>query len=160
MKKLLLLTTLLATSAMADIPSGHYVLDKIECTDGKVLKLGGKFMQYQVTLDVSEGEMKMTALAKSASWSPFKLDCAQTNVGKFSYVGETQYEGYLAMDTVECNAGAWETILKKQKFGVEEQGVFDYTVNGNKLTIKNDNTTKLYSCKKTNSIPVYYYTKK
>src|SRR5690606_18304555 len=118
MKNLFLGLALIATNAFAEIPSGRYVLDKIICTDGAELKLGGKFMQYDVTLEVEEGLMKMTALAKSASWSPFKLDCTQVNVGKFSYVGETQYEGYLAPEIIKCNAKAWETILNKQKFGV------------------------------------------
>lgn len=160
MKMLLVFALLFSVNCFADIPQGHYVLDKIECSDGKVLKLGGKFMQYHITLDVTDHEMLMTAKATSASWSPFKLECTQTNKGKFSYIGETQYEGYLAMDVVDCNAKAWEAILKKQKFGVEEQGIFDYEVNGDKLVISNKETQTLYSCKKTGSIPVYHYTKK
>lgn len=160
MKTLVLGLALISTSLMAEIPTGKYILDKIVCTDGKELKLGGKFMQYDVTLDVEEGVMKMTALAKSASWSPFKLDCTQVNVGKFSYVGESQYEGYLLPEVVKCNASAWEAILNKQKFGVEEQGLTEYKIDGNKLSIKNLETKTLYSCKKTNSIPVYHYTKK
>jgi len=160
MKKMALLFLLLSTSVFADIPHGRYVLDKIQCASGDVLKLGGKFMVYKVTLDITDADMKMTAIAKSGSWAPFKLDCTQVNTGKYSYRGDTQYEGDLALDSVKCNAKTWEKILRKQLFGVEAQGVFNYTVSGNKLTISNPNTiTKYKTCKKANSYPIYHYTK-
>ncbi|OUR99801.1 hypothetical protein A9Q84_01875 [Halobacteriovorax marinus] len=160
MKKLALLFLILSTSVFADIPVGHYELDKIMCSNGEALKLGGKFMSYTIALDVTEIDMKMTAVAKSASWSPFKLFCTQINVGKFSYIEDNKYEGYLALNSVKCNAKIWEGRLRKHAFGIEEQGVFTYTVVGNKLTIQNPETVTKYSCKKTGSFPIYHYTLK
>lgn len=160
MKKLGLLLILLSTSVLADIPAGHYELDQIKCADGNELKLGGKFMTYKIALDVTDGEMKMTAVAKSGSWAPFKLYCTQINTGKFSYIEDDKYEGYLSLSSVKCNAKIWEGRLKKHAFGIEEQGVFTYSVSGNKLTIQNPDTVTKYSCKKTGSYPIYYYTKK
>jgi hypothetical protein len=159
MKALAFLLVLVSISSFADIPTGKYRLEKIQCKSGKVLKLGGKFMQYNVTLDVTDADMKMTAIAKSADWAPFKLNCTQINFGKFSYSGDSQFSGSLPMTSVKCNAKTWENILRKQLFGVEAEGVFTYNVSGNKLTIENSNTITKYSCEKTNSYPVYHYTK-
>lgn len=154
-----LLVTLTALTSFAQIPQGKYTLSKIECSDGKVLKLGGKFMIYNVSLEVGAEDMKMTAVAKNAKWAPFKLDCTQVNTGKYKITSDTQYEGSLALTSVKCNAKAWEGILNKQHFGVEEQGVFDYEVSGNELQIFNPATFTPYSCKDTNSYPIYFYKK-
>lgn len=155
MKTLVLL--LLTMTTFAQIPSGKYTLEKIECSDGKILKIGGKFMIYTVTLDVSEEKMKMTAIAKSAKWAPFKLDCTQVNEGEFKVVSSSQYEGSLPLASVKCNAKTWEGILNKQHFGVEEQGIFDYEVTDSGLVIFNPATATPYSCKDTNSYPIYHY---
>lgn len=160
MKKLVLLLALLSSQVRADIPTGHYELDQIKCSDGKVLKLGGKFMTYKIALDITDVGMKMTAVAKSAKWAPFKLLCTQTNEGKFSYIEEDKYEGYLSLTGVKCNAKIWENRLRKHAFGIEEQGVFNYTSENGKLVIHNEETVTKYSCKKTNSYPIYYYSKK
>lgn len=157
--KTLLLGLFLSMNALAQIPTGSYILEKIQCKGDKTLKLGGKFMQYKITLDVTEGLMKMTAVAKNGSWAPFKLRCTQINEGKFSYTGDNTYEGNLGLLSVKCNAATWENILRKQLFGVEDQGNFEYHVNGNKLTIENPDTITKYSCEKTNTYPVYHYIK-
>jgi len=158
--KFLFTLLFIASIANASLPQGNYVLKKIQCSNGEDLKLGGKFMLYDVSFDITDVDIKMTAIAKSAKWAPFKLDCTQVNVGKYSLIGDNQYEGYLAVDTVNCNAKAWESILRKQLFGVEEQGVFTYEVDGEELKISNPDTVTPYSCKKTGSYPIYIYTKK
>lgn len=158
--KFFLLLSLLMSSAFAHIDDGHYVLDTIECSDGTTLNMGGKFMTYNLTLDVTGNELKMIARVQSNKWAPFKVNCTQVNLGKFSYTGVNQYEGYLDMVSAECNANIWVGILEKQKFGVEEQGTFDYEVNGNKLKISNKDTITRYSCGKTGAYPIYFYTKK
>ncbi len=158
MKKMtLLFLSLMAMSAAADIPDGRYLLEKIECSTGKVLKQGGKFVTYQLFLDINAPVMKMTALAKSGSWAPFKLDCTQINEGSFIYTQEGKYEGDLPNTSVKCNADAWTNILKKRLFGVEEFGTFDYELNGDKLTISNPNTVTKYSCEETGGYPIYHY---
>lgn len=159
MTKLSLVLALLSFNAFATIPTGKYQVDKIQCSTGKVMKLGGKFMVYKIFLDVGEGEMVMTAKANSGSWAPFKLNCTQVNKGTFTYTQENKYEGELPNVSVKCNASVWTSILKKKLFGVETYGEFDYTVNGDKLTISNPNTVTKYSCAKTGGYPVYHYTK-
>ncbi len=156
-----LITFLVATSIMAAIPSGKYKLDKIVCTSGKELKLGGKFMVYTVTLDVTASDMRMTAIAKSGSWAPFRIDCTQTNYGKYSMINGSSYQGYLALENVACNNQAWTNRLRKRPFGAQDtEVVHGYSVSGNSLQIKAMNTTNNFrSCEKTNSYPVYYYTK-
>lgn len=156
----LLMALFFGLSVLAQIPTGNYKLEKIVCSDGKVLKLGGKFMIYDVSLEIFESEMKMTAIAKNAKFAPFKLNCTQVNKGSYTITSETNYEGSLPLFSVKCNAKAWESILNKQHFGVEEQGVFDYEVDGNKLVLFNPATATPYSCKDTNSYPVYHYIKK
>lgn len=160
MKKLLIALTILISNSHADIPSGRYILEKIQCTSGTKLKLGSDSMKYSISLDVSEGEMTMTAILKADYWSTIKLNCTQINKGTFSYSGDSQYNGYLALDYAKCNNFLYTKILKMNAFGTEEQGTFNYTVNGTKLTISNPDTKTLYStCKKTNSYPVYHYNK-
>ncbi len=160
MKSLMLL--LLATftlSAGAVIPKGLYKVDKIQCKSGYSLKLGGKFMEYSVMLNVLETELVMSVKAKSGSWAPFKLNCDQVNRGKIVYTAENKYEGDLPMVKAKCNAETWTNIIKKKQFGVEEYGVFNYKVSGKKLTIWNPNTINKYKCTKSGDYPVYYYTK-
>lgn len=157
--KLVLLVSILSLSVFANIPEGRYQIEKIQCSTGKVLKLGGKFMVYKIFLDVGEGVMKMTATANSGSWAPFKLNCTQVNEGTFTYTQEGKYEGELPNTLVECNAPAWTRIMKKKLFGVEEFGTFDYQVVENKLTISNPDTVTKYSCDKTEGYPVYHYIK-
>ncbi|EQC48016.1 hypothetical protein [Bacteriovorax sp. Seq25_V] len=159
MKKMILALLVMASSVSAALPQGSFILQKIQCSNGEDLKLGGKFMQYDVRFDISDAEIKMTAIAKSAKWAPFKLDCTQINLGKYSLIDDNKYEGFLAVDSVECNAKAWESILRKQLFGVEEQGVFTYSVNGDELRVFNEQTVTPYSCKKTGSYPIYIYKK-
>lgn len=159
MKLFTVLMLLVSMSAMATIPTGRYKVEKIQCTTGKVMKLGGKFMVYTIYLDVSDRDMVMTAHAKSGSWAPFRLDCTQVNKGTFTYTQENKYEGELPNVSVKCNADRWTNILKKKLFGVEEFGEFTYSVDGNKLTISNPNTITKYSCDKDGGYPVYYYVK-
>jgi hypothetical protein len=157
--KLSLIVLLLSFSAMANIPHGRYQVEKIQCTTGKVLHLGGKFMVYKIFLDVTEGNMRMTATANSGSWAPFKLNCTQVNEGTFTYTQEGKYEGDLPNTLVKCNAQAWIRIMKKKLFGVEKFGTFDYKITGNKLTISNPDTMTKYSCEKTGGYPIYHYKK-
>lgn len=159
MKLLALLTILVSTQVLANIPTGKYKADKIQCKTGKALKLGGKFMVYTITLDVTDTNMVMTAKAKSGSWAPFKLNCTQVNKGSYVYTQENKYEGDLPNTSVKCNAAAWTAILKKKLFGVEKYGEFNYKVKGKKLTIYNKNTITKYSCDKAGDYPIYYYTK-
>lgn len=150
---------LASATAFATIPEGRYKVDKIQCKTGKQLKLGGRFMVYSLLLDVGATSWKMTAKAKSGSWAPFRLDCTQINRGKFTYTAEGKLEGDLPNESVECNAAAWTEILKRRLFGVEEFGVFNYKIQGNKLEIYNPNTVTKYSCDAAGDYPVYYYTK-
>lgn len=160
MKKFLVLSLLLiSVTAMANIPTGKYKVEKIQCNTGHVMKLGGKFMVYEIYLDVTDHEMIMTANADSGSWAPFKLHCTQVNKGSFVYTAEGKYEGDLPNISTKCNNAAWTNILKKKLFGVEEYGEFNYEVNGDKLVIFNPNTVTKYSCDKTGGYPIYYYTK-
>jgi hypothetical protein len=159
MKIILVLLMFVSLNSMANIPTGNYKVEKIQCTGGKIMKLGGKFMVYEIFLDVSTTEMVMTANAKSGSWAPFKLNCTQINKGKFTYTQENKYEGELPNISVKCNADTWTRILKKKLFGVEDFGEFTYAVNGNKLTISNPNTITKYSCDKDGGYPVYHYIK-
>lgn len=160
MKKILMLLIPLSLNAYGSIENSSYILKKIVCSDGKELKIGGKFMQYSVELEFNSAQIKMKAHAKSAQWAPFKLDCTQINTGKYSLSGENEYSGYLSLESVQCNASAWEAILKKQLFGVEEEGVFTFEKNGKSLKIFNKDTITKYSCKKTNSFPIYHYEQK
>ncbi len=156
-----LLTLLLSVSIFAAIPAGDYKLDRIVCSSGKELKLGGKFMVYTVTLDVTASDMRMTAIAKSGSWAPFRLDCTQTNYGKYSLVNASTYQGYLGLENVTCNNDRWTDRLRKRPFAAEPNVVdFNYSVSGNSLVIKSPNTTNNFkSCAKDNAYPIYYYTK-
>lgn len=157
MKKLLL--SLLSLSAFAALPTGNYTLKKIECSDGKILKLGGTLMQYDVTLKIDETNIEMTAIAKNTKWAPFKLNCTQVNFGAYENTAEGKYIGELPIKSVKCNAKTWEGILNKQHFGVEEKGEFDYSLVNGELTLFNPATMTPYSCKDTNSYPIYFYTK-
>lgn len=157
--KLTIILTLLTSMAFANIPSGTYKVDKIQCKTGKELKLGGKFMTYSIYLNVTEESMKMTAVAKAGKWAPFKLNCTQINEGSFVYTQENKYEGELVNTSVNCNSKMWTAILKKKLFGVEEYGEFSYLVDGNELTIFNPNTVTKYSCDADGDYPTYYYTK-
>ncbi len=159
MKLIILMLTVLSLNVYSNIPEGRYQVEKIQCTTGKTLKLGGKFMVYKIYLDVSNGLMKMTAKANSGSWAPFKLNCTQVNEGSFTYTQEGKYEGELPNTSVRCNAKAWTRILKKKLFGVEKFGEFSYAVNGDKLVISNPDTVTKYSCDKNGGYPVYYYKK-
>lgn len=159
MKFLLTLLVLLSVSAFANIPDGKYKVDKIQCSTGKIMKLGGKFMVYEIYLDIAGSKMTMTAKADSGSWAPFRLHCTQVNEGSFVYTKEGKYEGDLPNTSTKCNADAWTSILKKKLFGVEEYGEFTYLVSGNKLEVYNPNTITKYSCDKTGGYPIYYYTK-
>lgn len=159
MKLMILMLTLVTTTAFANIPLGKYQVEKIQCKTGKTMKLGGKFMLYTIFLEVSENYMVMTANAKSGSWAPFKLNCTQVNKGKYVYTQQNVYEGDLPNISVQCNSPAWTNILKKRLFGVEKYGVFNYQVNGNKLTVYNENTMTKYSCDKPGDYPIYYYKK-
>lgn len=151
--------TLYSLTSFALIPDGKYKVEKIQCSTGKEMKLGGKFMVYEIFLQVTGFKMKMTATANSGSWAPFKLNCTQINEGKFTYTQEGKYEGDLPNTSVKCNNNAWTRILKQRLFGVEEYGEFTYTVNGNKLTIQNPDTVTKYSCEKDGGYPIYHYKK-
>ena len=159
MKIITFLTLLVSTTAFANIPLGTYKVDKIQCKTGKQLKLGGKFMVYSIMLEVKETEMIMTAKAKSGSWAPFRLNCTQLNRGKYVYTQEGKYEGELPNISASCNNSMWTNILKKRLFGVEEYGVFNYKVNGNKLEVYNADSVTKYSCEAVGDYPVYYYTR-
>ncbi len=157
-----ILALIVSLSVFANIPNGNYVLDSIKCNDGTPLKLGGKFIQYNVLLDVAGDTMTMSVNAKSGSWAPFKLNCQQRNVGKFTIIDSTQYQGYMRIDTVNCNNATWTDVIRKKAFGVEnDEVVFDYSFSGNKLTIHNPKTKNNFkTCEKKGKTPVYYYTKK
>lgn len=159
--KFLLLLFVSIQFAYADIPEGKYLLNKIVCTTGKVIKLDSKekFVGYKVYLTVKDLAMTMTAKARSKGWASFILNCDQRNKGKFSYVGDDQFEGYLSLDKVKCNVKMWTGIVKKRKFGVHEQGLANYKVNGKKLIITHFESENRYSCADEGGIPQYYYTK-
>lgn len=157
--KTLLAAVLVISSAMAQIPLGKYKAEKIQCKTGKVMKLGGKFMVYEIFLDVKASEMVMTAVAKSGSWAPFKLNCSQVNRGSYVYTQEGKYEGELPNISAKCNNAMWTAILKRKLFGVEEYGVFNYRVNGNRVQIFNPDTITKYSCDGAGDYPVYHYKK-
>lgn len=157
--KLVLFMVTITTMAFANIPVGTYKVNKIQCKSGHTMKLGGKFMTYDIFLNVDETKMKMTAVAKSGSWAPFKLNCTQVNEGDFTYTQENKYEGELLNTSVKCNAKAWTAILKKKLFGVEEFGEFNYEVDGKNLTIYKTNSSTAYSCDAEGDYPVYYYSK-
>ena len=159
MKLMALFLILISASSMATIPTGRYKVDKIQCKTGKELKLGGRFMVYSLLLDVADSSWKMTAKAQSGSWAPFRLNCTQINVGKFTYTAEGKLEGDLPNESVECNSPAWTEILKRKLFGVEEYGEFTYKVDGRKLEIYNPNTITKYSCDRAGDYPIYYYTR-
>lgn len=141
------------------IPNGTYKIEKIVCKSGKELKLGGKFMIYTIFLDVNGNDMLMTANANSGDWAPFKLNCTQTNQGKFTYTKESYYEGDLVNTSLHCNAAPWTAILRKKLFGVESYGEFFYNINGSNLTIYNMNTISKYSCDQIGDYPIYFYKK-
>ena len=145
--------------ALANIPNGNYKIEKIQCQSGKVMKLGGKFMIYEIFLKVSGNEMTMTAKANSADWAPFKLNCTQVNQGQFQYTQAGQFEGDLPNISVECNNPSWTNILKKRLFGVEQFGTFDYSFDGSQLVIQNKDTITKYSCDQNGDYPIYYYKK-
>ncbi|WP_412471736.1 hypothetical protein [Halobacteriovorax sp. RT-1-4] len=156
-----ILAFLMVTSVFATIPQGTYLLDRIECTTGETLKLGGAFMRYNVILKVEEEKAEMTAVAKSAKWAPYLLNCTQVNSGDFKYVGPGQYQGGLEMTKVKCNLGVWEGILKKQHFGVESNGsIFDYEYNDGKLVLSvKDTFTNYKTCREAGGSPIYHYNK-
>ena len=159
MKFLITLLLVLSINTFANIPAGRYKVDKIQCKSGKVMKLGGRFMVYNILLDVTQSNWKMTAIAKSGSWAPFRLNCTQINEGSFTYTQENKLEGELPNTSVKCNAATWTRILKQRLFGVEKYGEFTYQVQGKKLSIYNPNTVTKYSCDKAGDYPIYYYTK-
>ena len=159
MRLIAIIMMLTTVGAYANIPVGQYKVDKIQCKTGKELKLGGRFMVYSLLLDVEATSWKMTAIAKSGSWAPFRLDCTQINVGKFTYTSEGKLEGDLPNESVECNSPAWTEILRRKLFGVEEFGEFTYKVDGRKLEIYNPNTITKYSCDSAGDYPIYYYTR-
>lgn len=146
-------------SALAVIPEGTYKATKIQCKSGKVMKLGGKFIIYDIFLDVKPNEMMMTAKAYSGDWAPFKLQCTQINKGTISYISEEKYSGSLPNTFVECNNPTWTKLLKKRLFGVENQGTFNYKVSGDELMIFNAATVTKYSCDQAGDYPIYYYKK-
>lgn len=145
-------------NSFAELPQGDYIVEKVVCSDGRQLKLGGKFMEYTITLKITEDEMFQQAIAKSGSWAPFRLNCVQKNVGKYTQLSESQYEGFMEIDDVTCNASAWESMLYKKGFGVEKLGVFDYKMENGLLLISNERSENKFSCKN-GSFPTYYYKK-
>ena len=159
MKLIAVLLMSLSFTTMATIPVGQYQVEKIQCSTGKVLHLGGKFMVYKILLDVTDSKMTMTATANSGSLAPFKLNCTQVNEGSFTYTQEGKYEGDLPNTIVKCNSKPWIAIMKKKLFGVEAYGEFSYALDGDKMTISNPNTITKYSCEKEGGYPIYHYIK-
>lgn len=141
------------------IPDGDYKIEKIQCKSGKTLKLGGKFLIYDIFLNINSNEMTMTAKAHAGDWAPFKLECTQVNKGNFTYISSDQYEGSLPNISVQCNNDMWTNILKKKLFGVENFGKFSFTTEANQLVIYNKDTVTKYSCDQANDYPIYYYNK-
>lgn len=156
-----LFSLFISLSIFASIPQGSYLLDHIECTTGQTLKLGGTFMKYNVVLKIGDEKAEMTAIAKSAKWAPYLLNCTQINSGEFKYVGPGQYQGGLEISHVDCNLGVWEGILKKQHFGVESSGsIFDYEYNEGKLKLSvQDTVTNYKTCREAGGSPIYFYNK-
>jgi hypothetical protein len=150
---------IMSSVVLAEIPTGTYKVDKIQCKTGYALKLGGKFMEYAVYLDVRSTEMTMRVSAKAGSWAPFRLNCSQENKGRIVYTAENKYEGDLPMTKAKCNAETWTNIIKKKQFGVEAYGEFNYKVAGKKLMIWNPSTINKYKCTKSGDYPIYYYSK-
>lgn len=152
-------TLLLANFSFAQIDEGRYKAQKIQCKSGKTLKLGGKFMIYDIYLEIKDNRMTMTAIAKSGDWAPFRLNCTQLNQGNFTYTKENTYEGELPNISVSCNSPAWTAILQRKLFGVEEFGEFTYAQSAGQLIIHNSQTVTKYSCDAPGDYPIYYYQK-
>lgn len=156
---ILFLSLLLINSGFSAIPLGKYQIEKIQCKKGKTLKLGGKYINYDIDLFVSESKMKMVAIATAFDWAPFKIKCTQINEGRYTLTGANKYEGDLPNKTATCDPSLWTRFLKDNLFGVEKYGEFTYKVSGKKLTIFNPQTITKYSCDSAGDYPIYYYTK-
>lgn len=150
----------LSFATIAKIPEGKYQVEKIQCNSGKVFKLGGKHMIYDIYLTVTPTIMRMTANSKSNMRNlPLNITCTQINEGSYVYTQDNVYEGELKSVKSQCNNVMWTTILKLKKFGVESYGVFNYQVAGNKLVIYNTKTTTKYSCDGAGDYPIIHYKK-
>lgn len=154
-----LLIFLLSFPAAAEIPLGNYEITKIQCQSGKILQLGGSYMRYHVYLNFTDTKMTMTAQMKSLTSNKQALECVQINSGEYVYTQDNKFEGELENKSIKCNAKAWERILKKKAFGVEEYGEFTYSIRGDELIISNPNTITRYSCRNTGDYPIYHYKK-
>ena len=160
MKFSMLMLVFFCFSAFATIPAGKYKVEKIQCHKSKeVMKLGGKYMSYDIFLNITDTKLQMNVSAKSRSHAPFNLKCDQTNAGSIVYTKENIFEGELKITNLKCNAWAYEKILKMKNFGVEDYGEFTYSVNGNKLTVYKPNTKTNYRCKSSGDYPIYHYIK-
>ncbi|MBL7664304.1 MAG: hypothetical protein JNM93_04175 [Bacteriovoracaceae bacterium] len=156
---MLFLALFLNFSSFAIIPDGNYTIEKIECEKGKQgLKLGGKFMSYDIKLKVKADEMWMTVSAKTNDWASFILNCTQTNYGTFKYTKANEYYGELRLTDAKCNADAWSGYLRKKAYGTQALGYAEYKYADNKLVVKNLDTEMLFSCDKDeDGVPIYYY---
>ena len=154
----LLITTFLSVNLYANLPTGSFKIEKIQCKTGHIMDVGGKFMVYDILLDITDKNIKMTATVEGGDWMPGTLNCEQINYGRYTNTRENQYEGDLPNIKTKCNNAAWTAMLKRWLFGVEEYGTFTYKVNGKRLVIYNKDTiTKYSSCDKPGDYPIYHY---
>ena len=77
-----LITLLFSLTIWASIPLGRYQVEKIQCKSGKVSELGGKYMIYNIFLEVGPTSMTMSATAQSNRRNvPINVTCLQINQG-------------------------------------------------------------------------------
>jgi hypothetical protein len=164
MKVLLLAMLFISSRAQAGLPEGNFVLDKIECSNGKLLKIGGPFFAYEMNYTVADGRMTLVAKANARKFSPIQLFCTIQNEGNYFDLSEGQFEGELLPTTCKCVnkrgelSSRWTEKICSKGYGSEEFGHAEYTFENNKLAVRFTDTKTMYSCPE-GSLPVYYYTK-
>lgn len=164
MKLLSLFTVFFSLSAYAVLPQGNFHLDKIQCSNGKTLKMGGPFFEYTMIYTIKDGHMSLVAKARAKKFSPIQLFCTIENEGNYYDLEEGKIEGELLPTTCICNnkrgerSEFWTKKICAKGYGAEEFGPAQYSVSGNQLEVRFLNTKTMYSCPE-GSLPVYYYTK-
>ena len=164
MKFLIVLAITLSANVWGDVPTGIFKLDKIQCSDGKVLNIGGRFFDYSMKLVTGSEKMTVTAVNASKTIANFKLTCTIVNEGDYQNVEDGKFRGELKEKNCVCKNKRGEinklftNKICAKKYGEEPLGISNYTFIEGKLLIDNPETTNIYSCEN-GSHPVYYYHK-
>ncbi|MFW5887726.1 MAG: hypothetical protein ACOCUH_02905 [Bacteriovoracia bacterium] len=152
---------LFAASAWSQsIPQGNYRFIRAVCSNGKVLNLGGKFININITLNITDVDMIQHISDDTIQGqAPFKLNCNVINRGTFSYLNGRTIQGYLAKDSCSCRQGAWTIPICAKGIGTQKDGPSTFSYANGILSLKSANADEHTRACPDRMPPTYYYQK-